>query len=421
VCRIPLQRQSLIRSPWLAPKSTSRNQRFGRSQHSMKKVIVFRNDLLPISETFIKEQILALTDWKPVLTGYRIVENGLALEGLDIRLLPGTGGKLQRLYLRFCQWLGLAHGPSVRTLRKLNADLVHIHFGTDAVDIWPSLRRLKLPVVVTLHGYDINTYPQWWQAGYGGWRRRFYPRRLLKLAQDPNVRFIAVSGAMRARAIEYGIPAYKIAVRYIGIDAHLFQPELPSIVQRPNRILFVGRLVEKKGVPYLIRAFARLRDQVPDAELTIVGDGPMRSELEMLSAELDVPTVFSGALSDVAVRNEMKLARILCLPSIRAVNGDAEGFGMVLLEAQAAGIPVVTSAFGGAQEGISDRVTGFGFTERDEVALCNYLRLLLSDSTILKSMSDAAPEFVRLNFDLGKLTKKLETYYDNVSERRANG
>lgn len=383
----------------------------------MNKVIIFRSDLLPASETFIKEQALALARWQPVLVGYRIVKHGLELDPLDTRLIPGSiSGRWQRLRLRSNRWLGTAHAPTVNALRAINADLVHVHFGTDAVDIWPSVCKLGLPMLVTLHGYDINIYREWWEAGHGSARRRHYPRQLLSLAREPRVHFIAVSEAIRMRAVELGIPPNKITVRYIGVDIDIFQPGPRPLNERPKRILFVGRLVEKKGLPHLVRAFARLRQHMPEAELTIIGDGPARNELETLSAMLNIPVDFRGTLTNSAVRDEINHARVLCLPSIRATNGDAEGFGMVILEAQASGVPVISSAFGGAQEGILDRVTGFSFDEADELALFRHLHCLLSDEKTLLLMSNNASAFVRRNFDLHLLTLDLETYYDKISE-----
>ena len=78
-------------------------------------------------------------------------------------------------------------------------------------------------MLVTLHGYDININRGWWEAGYGGPAMRNYPKRLLELASHPRVSFIAVSEAIRRRAISYGIPEEKITVRYIGVDTSKFR------------------------------------------------------------------------------------------------------------------------------------------------------------------------------------------------------
>ncbi len=173
--------------------------------------------------------------------------------------------------------------------RSLEAEapcLVHAHFGPDALDAWPLARALNLPMLVTLHGYDINTYRDWWEAGKGGPAMRTYPRRLLNLAEQPGVGFVAVSEAIRQRAIEFGIPGQKITVNYIGIDTSKFTPGGIPIAQRPPHVLFVGRLVEKKGCRYLIEAMSTVQREVPGARLIVVGDGPLRQSLEQLAQRL---------------------------------------------------------------------------------------------------------------------------------------
>lgn len=290
----------------------------------MRKVVVFRSVLLPRSEVFVQEQVQFLTNWKPLLVGYRWIKDGLDLQGLGATTIPGSSPKtVGRYALRLCQLLERPHPPTVATLRDTGAKLVHAHFGTDATDIWPSVRAAGLPMVVTLHGYDINIRREWWEAGKGGVLRRFYPRRLLTMAHEPAVYFIAVSHAIRCRAIEYGIPEDKITVSYIGVDTERFKPGGLPIDQRRKRILFVGRMVEKKAPLLLIRGYAEVRKQVPEAQLVMIGDGPLLKDAKRLARTLDVPVEFHGAQDSYAVQAQLHLARVLCLPSVTAENGDA--------------------------------------------------------------------------------------------------
>jgi glycosyltransferase involved in cell wall biosynthesis len=272
-------------------------------------------------------------------------------------------------------------------------------------------------MVVTLHGYDINIKREWWEAGHGGAAMRDYPTRLLELGREPRVQFIAVSNAIREQAIAYGLSKDRIFVRYIGVDLAKFFPTGRPNKERQQRVLFVGRLVEKKGCEYLIRAFAKVQMAISDASLTVVGDGPLRPSLQELALCLGVRVQFLGALSSVEVCQELRLAKALCLPSIRAENGDAEGFGIVLLEAQASGVPVVTSAFGGSTEGIREGVTGFSFRERDVSALSAHLISLLTDYSAAASFAAAGPNFVADKFDLLRCTEGLESLYDRLVSR----
>lgn len=345
----------------------------------MKKVAIFRNKLLHISETFIREQARALTDWEPVLMGYERVPDGLDLGALEARIIPGmTPGSMARYALRVRQLLGLPHPPAVSALRETGVQLVHAHFGIDATEIWPSVKAAGLPMLVTLHGADINIHREWWEAGHGGLFRRAYPRRLLCMAQDPAVHFIAVSEAIKRRAIEYGIPEDKLTTSYIGVDTERFQPGGLPIEQRGNRILFVGRMVEKKAPLLMIRAFAEVRRQIPDAELVMIGGGPLLEDARKLAQTLGVSVEFMGVQNSDCVFAQLHQARVFCLPSVTATNGDAEGLPISILEAQACGVPVVTSARGG-NEGITDQMTGIYVAENDLKGLTDALVALIQD------------------------------------------
>ena len=380
------------------------------------KVLVYKPDLLPYSETFIKEQMLSYRSWHGVLVGHRRIPHGLPLDGLDVRLLlndpPGRG--VERLW-RLRRWWGMTSKTEVRRLAAENARLFHAHFGTVAVDIWPLVRALSLPMIVTLHGYDINIYREWWEAGQGGFRRRNYPKQLLALAREPRVHFIAVSEAIRRRAIDFGIPAEKITVRYIGVDRERFKPCGLPITQRPRRVLFVGRLVEKKGVSYLIEAFARVAQKIPDTELTIVGDGPLRTQLEKQADATKAHIEFLGALKSAQVKHQMDKARVFCSPSVSAQNGDAEGLPIVILEAQASGLPVVTSARGAVGEAVVDEESGYTFPERDSDRLATLLTTLLTDDSLVETCSRSTRRYVASRFEIAHCTELLEQTYNAVT------
>lgn len=377
----------------------------------MNKVAIFRRELLPISETFIKEQALALDGWKPILVGYARTTDGLDLGRLESRILPGMIGTIARHALRLCQLLGLPHPPTVQTLRETEAQLVHAHFGTDATDIWPSTRAAGLPMLVTLHGYDINIQRQWWEAGHGGLLRRLYPRRLLKMAHDPAVRFVAVSEAVKQRAIAFGIPAEKLTTCHIGVDTERFKPGGLPIEQRRNLILFVGRMVEKKAPLLMIRAFNEVRKKISDAELVMIGDGPLLDDVRNFVSERGIPVELPGSLDSHAIVRHLHQSSILCLPSVAAINGDSEGLPICLMEAQACGIPVITSTNGGGEECVIEGVTGRVVREGDGDALVQGIIGLLGDKNLLQRAHQAARSHMVQNFDISSQIKGLQNIY----------
>jgi glycosyltransferase involved in cell wall biosynthesis len=387
------------------------------SRRCEKKVLIYKAHLLYQSETFIREQVFSYADWSVVLVGKRFVP-GLALDGLQTRLLEPEGrGAGQGLCARALRYLGLANPSFVRTLRQEGATLVHAHFGPEGVEIWPVARRLELPLIVTVHGFDVTIRKSFWEEGHAGSFMAAYPRRLAAMAQSPRVHFVAVSNAIRDAAIGYGIPEERVSVKYVGINVSVFEPAGIPVRDRRPRVLFVGRLVEKKGVAFLIEAFARVKVRVPNAELVIVGDGPLRVSLAALAAELAVPVTFAGAMDRQEIKRQMDDARVFCLPSVTAQNGDAEGLGIVLLEAQACGVPVVTSARGGATEAIIHGQTGLAFEEKDVDMLSQHLITLLVDDECASRMSASARRFVKEKFDLHRCTQSLEALYEQMVAR----
>lgn len=389
----------------------------GDAAHS-KTVLVVRSELLPYSETFVKAQVLAYSSWHPILVGLRRTD-GLPVDELDVRMVPAARSFAARAYRRVLTSLQVTPADIRRRLGSAKASLVHVHFGTDAVENWSWIKTLRVPVIVTLHGYDINIDRQWWQSPSRPRAQRRYPGLLLSLAANPRVHFVAVSNAIRQKALEWGIPQERISVRHIGVDLELFRDPGPPVTERRPRIVFVGRLVEKKGVEYLIRAFAAVRSSVPDAELVIIGEGRLRTRLQRLASDLAVPVRFEGILSSNQIRAQLLDSRVFCLPSVTAQNGDAEGFGLVLLEAQACGVPAVTSARGGADEGIIHGKTGFRFEERDVSAMSEHIVRLLVDDELALRMSTEARRNIEENFSLRVCTSALEDLYDSLSGARA--
>ncbi len=379
---------------------------------SFKTVIIYKPSVLPYSETFIREQILAYSRWHGILVGHHLT-NEIPLNGIDVRLLrSGSSELFDRIRWSFHSRLKTIPGFARDQLQAMHASLFHAHFGTVGVSSWFIARALNLPMLVTLHGSDITIHKSWWENGGGGSRMRSYPEELLSIGRQPGVHFIAVSEGIRNVAVEYGISPTRVSTVHIGIDTEKFAPAGRPVGERKPKVIFIGRLVEKKGCHYLLKAFVSVQKAVPEAELIIIGDGDWRAKLKHATNELQINAKFLGAISSDAVRFHLHSARLLCLPSVTATNGDREGLSTVILEAQACGVPVVTSAFGGATEGIINGKTGFAFPEKRIDELAERLISLLQDDVLAESMSHAARVFVTEKFNIYSCTKRLEALYD---------
>src|SRR5690606_5174188 len=245
-------------------------------------VLIFRKELLPWSETFIAAQGGALQRYRPVFAGYRLAQAGNSyLAGhervvlADHTFSAGLGkAAIKALRLTPPRWR--------RALAAHHPVLLHAHFGTNALDAIPIARALGVPLVVTYHGMDIATRPR-----HARDRRRRH--RVFHAAH----RVIAVSGFIASRLREAGCPPDRIVIHHIGVDTRRFSPGDPAERVR-TQILLVGRLVTKKGLTHLLRAMPRVQEAVPEAELVVVGDGPLRARHEAEAASLGVRCRFVG-------------------------------------------------------------------------------------------------------------------------------
>jgi colanic acid/amylovoran biosynthesis glycosyltransferase len=376
----------------------------------MRSVVIFREELLPISETFIAAQAAALKNYNPVFVGLVAAARSLPLDGRQALLKdsPGTLARYRAKAYRQYPYAPIFH----RTVKRFRPDLIHAHFSLDGTSALGLQDYLNVPSIVTLHGYDVTTRMDVWKREMGG---RRYLARLPKLFHRTS-RFLCVSNAIRQRAISAGFPEAKLVVHYIGVDCARFTALEPNQRDRAL-IVFVGRLVEVKGCEYLLRAMALLGPQegmnAPPG-LVVIGDGPLRGELEALSRRLKLNAQFLGAQPSEVVRQWIGRARILCNPSVTSAEGNAEGFGMVFAEAQAMGTPVVSSLYGGIPEAVCDGKTGLLAPERDVTMLAKHLHRFLTDDAFWQSCSVRATAWVRQRFDLHKQTRLLENIYEEV-------
>jgi glycosyltransferase involved in cell wall biosynthesis len=365
-------------------------------------VVVFRKRLLPWSETFIAAQGRGLSRYRPVFSGFRWAQAGRTfLDGEDAVLLEdhSSAPALARAMQRTIGVVGRAY---LRALREREPVLVHAHFGRSAEAAIPLARALGVPLVATFHGCDITVTP-----------RRSAERRRRARVFAAATRVIAVSEFIAERLRANGCPADRIVRHYIGVDTERFAPG-PDADREPALVLFVGRLVEKKGLTHLLRALPDVQRAVPQAELAIAGDGPLRAAHEAEARAAGVRARFLGVEPPARVQEWMRRATVLCVPSVPAASGDDEGLGMVILEAQASGAPVVISRSGGMPETVVDGVTGLVAPPGDPGALAAHLIALLQDPGRRARFSAAARANVLDTFDLRRQTARLEDIYDDA-------
>ena len=374
-----------------------------------KKVLIYSDRLLPSSETFVRKQAACLRRYRHAFAGSRFTPACPLDRDNCVSLTDrGTSGFAREVLYKFS-------GVSPRFRQKLTdigADLAHVHFGHAATTFLPVWRHLSIPMIVTFHGMDATTTDTWKDSIFHPMMRSF-PRRKRELMRSASL-FIAVSKFIKSKLIANGFPAGKIRVHYIGVDN--FQPRNKNLDLRSPTVLFVGRLVRVKGCEYFIRSMQVVQERHPEVRAVIIGDGPLRRELENLANTRLKNYRFLGVRPHEEVIERMQRARALCAPSIRCESGAEEGFGLVLAEAQAAGLPAVGFATGGITEAIKDGKTGFLVPPENTHSMANHLCRLLDCEGLWQAFSNAARRRVRQRFDLQKQTTTLESIYDRVCE-----
>jgi colanic acid/amylovoran biosynthesis glycosyltransferase len=286
-------------------------------------------------------------------------------------------------------------------------DVLHAHFGPVA-DAFRFARELfDAPLVVSFHGYDFCTVPRKQGADV---YQQLWPSADSVIA---NSRY----SAERLRALH--CLDEKISILPVGLHPEEYALENREIgLGETVRILTVARLVEIKGHADAIRAVAQLRKMGADVQYEIVGDGPLRASLAGLIDDLGLIGVvrLHGSKTEAEVRQCFANADVFLLPS-RSINGDAEGQGLVLQEAQASGLPVVATRHGAFAEGLAPENQRWMCDEGDPSAIARALSSLIDARAEWPQIGRAGQEFVRSRYDAQLLNEQLVGIYRDVIAR----
>jgi colanic acid/amylovoran biosynthesis glycosyltransferase len=369
-------------------------------------VVLFSSLLLPPSQTFIRALGEQLQKFTPYYVGSRLVK-GLTLPE-ERTLVLNQGNFLGKVEEGLFKLSGYA--PKLnRQIQEMNPVLINAQFGLSGVLALPLARSLKIPLLVHFRGADATVKEDY--ARYSSLNHWIYYRRREILNREARL-LIAVSKFIQKKLVEQGFSEEKIIVHFDGINTSLFQAD-PTVLRQPV-VLFVGRLTEKKGVVYLIQAMEKVQSVLPDVELIVIGDGPLKSDLEKLAAKLLRRYQFLGLQPPDVVKHWMNHAQLLAAPSVTAAHGDSEGLPTVVLEAQAMSLPVISTVHAGIPEAVIHGETGFLAQERDSEALAKYILQLFQNPELRQCFACKGRENVQANFDSYKQIKILEGIYETV-------
>jgi glycosyltransferase involved in cell wall biosynthesis len=292
---------------------------------------------------------------------------------------------------------------------------VHAHFGPAGAYAQNFATAHGLPLVVTFHGYDVPLLSS---------ARRFLPLHLpYALTSRALLRTLSLgicaSSELKSMLHDLGVPASRLRVHRLGVDLRSFSFE----AERPESlVVMVGRLVEKKGFEYGLRAFAHASHLAGDAaRLVVVGEGERRGLLLRLCDQLKIAArvEFVGAQSNAAVAELLGRAKVLLAPSVVAKDGNRESGLIVVKEAAARGAVPIGTHHGGIPESIDDGQSGYLVAERDWQSMGQRLGSLLTDEPLRRRLAAAARAKMEADFDNRKLVPALERIYDEVCAEHA--
>jgi colanic acid/amylovoran biosynthesis glycosyltransferase len=288
-----------------------------------------------------------------------------------------------------------------RLIGRHQPDILHLHWilpqGASALAV-----ARGVPWVVTTHGADVYAM------------RNRVSRFLRKAVLQRATVVTTVNADMRERLINDGAEPATTLVQRLGADVASMREFARDEVQVPGRILFVGRLVEKKGLTVLVDAVRKLPPHL-EWSLEVVGDGPLRDELTAQAEGL--PVAFLGAAGRADVARAYARCHVMVVPSIRASSGDQDGLPTVLLEAMGSGRAVVASDLPGINEAVRNGETGLLVPPNDPGPLAEAIVNVLTDNALCTRLADAGARSID-DFTVEACSRRFVEILETAALRR---
>jgi len=280
--------------------------------------------------------------------------------------------------------------------KRNGINVVLAEYGLTGIGVLDVCKDLNIPLIVHFHGYDA------YLTELLDRHERAYKRMF-----DYASMIIAVSKHMVEQLVKLGAPAEKVLYVPYGVEIDKFAQA--AVLASPLRVLSVGRFVEKKA-PYLtILAFKKVLERLPEARLVMLGAGLLHDVCSKLTKALHVEHAveLKGIVDHARVAALMGESRVFVQHSLVPASGDTEGTPVAILEAGAAGLPVVSTRHAGISEAVIHGKTGFLVNQGDIDAMAEYLYQLLANPELASDMGKNAREHISANFSMRQSIEKL--------------
>lgn len=246
-----------------------------------------------------------------------------------------------------------------RVIEDFKPDIIHCHFGYQALKLLDNYNYNNIPVVVTFHGYDATFK----------FNRRSYIKTLKAHFHNPNLHIILACNFFKENFSKNEFSSKRTSVIYCGIDLSLFNRSNHHVTDKPFVFLQISSFHTKKGHYYTVMAFKKMIDEHPEFKCQLVfgGDGPHYEEIIQLTRQLGLSdrVIFKGLVSPTEAKMLLEEANCFLHHSITSETGDSEACTNSIMEAMAMELPVISTRHGGIPELVTDKIHGFLVEEKD--------------------------------------------------------
>ncbi|MEP0263903.1 glycosyltransferase family 4 protein [Dokdonia sp.] len=367
---------------------------------TLKNIALFSPNEAVYSETFVHAHKTMLQGSVFYYYGTRLnikLENStMDLHRRSAPFLTKVIRKFKKSNTKYSMWSVL-----VQSMIDNDIDVILIEFGPHAHSLLPFLEQVNIPFIVHFHGYDAsvdkvikecNNYIE-----------------VFKLATS----IIVVSTEMRERLIKLGCERSKITYTPCGPNDKFLEIK-PTLSKK--QLIGIGRFVDKKAPYFTILAFAKALQEVPDAKLILAGNGQLLNACQNLVAYYKISDAvsFPGVITPEKFRELLSDSRAYVQHSITSNIGDMEGTPVAIMEAQASGIPVISTRHGGIKDVILEDETGFLCDEKDVDEMAKFMIRLLKNKSEAQTMGQNARKRILENYTISHHIKTIDTVIEDT-------
>ena len=356
------------------------------------------------SETFIRAHIEQLPMKVTALFGYPLpgeTGDGVSLysNGLGQRLLNYAGNKFFGYENGWIRQRNL-----IKFMKHNKIEVVLAEYGHTGVAVMDVCQEANIPLVVHFHGHDA------YHANILENEGKKYPE-LFSRADA----LVVVSKDMHQQLINLGAPSEKIFINPCGVDVSKFDGAEPG--NSDPIFISVGRFVDKKAPQLTILAFNEVLKSNSDARLKMIGDGPLLEACMQIADALGIVEFveFRGPLPHEEVVNQLRSARVFIQHSMRTKSGDSEGTPVGILEASAAGLPIIATRHTGIKDIVIEGETGFLVDEGDIHGMANAMVNLSWDQSLAAQLGKNGRDFIVSNYSMKKSITNLSNIIESAT------